>query len=545
MYGVPKAKDGFLMRRRKEILLGVGSLLVVATIGKVVPEQLAQSREKKAQIEASAIRPAYEAFYKGERIGVVRSKAAGIEAGYKAYDRLAKELGYEPDIKLDLQYTEIEHRGNYPELGGVIDKLEEVAINKLPYVKEQAYVLRIGDDFTVALKDEQSVTEALRLAQKKFLTADIDIEVDLDQPASNSLVKQPKVLMLEPDKERLLLTSSGQASNQSKAEKKATTTVKQEAQKDKATTNKQAEKLLEVGIAEKVLVAPAYVAPDKVKTVAEAVELITKENAEKKTYTVRKGDCPGKIAEDNDMKLSELYTLNPGLKDKKKSIHVGDEVVVMVPEPEIKVETKSQILYEEPIIRNIVRVKDNSMYVGASKVVDEGIDGEKRITAVITKVNGQEMAREIVGTSVVKEAKNKIVATGTKPVPVKSATGHYITPLRSYRITSGFGYRKRGFHRGVDFAAPRGTPIRAADGGRVESAGWHGGYGYMVVISHGKGISTAYAHMSKIGVKVGQKVAQGQTIGAVGSTGRSTGPHVHFELRLSGSPVNPMKYLKR
>ena len=98
-------------------------------------------------------------------------------------------------------------------------------------------------------------------------------------------------------------------------------------------------------------------------------------------------------------------------------------------------------------------------------------------------------------------------------------------------------------HTGWDFHAGYGESIRAVAAGTVVSAGWQGGYGQVVVISHGGGLSTLYAHQSKMLVGAGQKVVKGQVIGKVGSTGYSTGPHLHFEVRVNGSPVNPGGYL--
>lgn len=116
-------------------------------------------------------------------------------------------------------------------------------------------------------------------------------------------------------------------------------------------------------------------------------------------------------------------------------------------------------------------------------------------------------------------------------------------------ITSPYGYRihpifhVRKMHTGVDMTAGMGTPIHAAEGGSVVSAGWRGGYGKCVVISHGGGLATLYGHLSTISVSAGQKVGRGEVIGKVGSTGYSTGPHLHFEVRADGSPVNPANYL--
>ena len=116
------------------------------------------------------------------------------------------------------------------------------------------------------------------------------------------------------------------------------------------------------------------------------------------------------------------------------------------------------------------------------------------------------------------------------------------------RISSPFGFRihpKLGYrrmHTGMDFAANHGSPIRAADSGTVIFAGWYGGYGYAVIINHGKGITTLYGHSSKLYVSEGESVKRGQAIAAIGSTGLSTGPHLHFEVRKNGKPVNPANY---
>jgi len=120
------------------------------------------------------------------------------------------------------------------------------------------------------------------------------------------------------------------------------------------------------------------------------------------------------------------------------------------------------------------------------------------------------------------------------------------SPLRSYRITSGFGVRFHPIlrrwrpHHGVDYAAPYGTPVRSVANGTVIFAGWRRGYGKTVVVRHNNGYTTLYGHLSRIYVKRGQYVEQGQSIGAVGSTGLSTGPHLHYEVRHYGKRINPL-----
>ena len=129
--------------------------------------------------------------------------------------------------------------------------------------------------------------------------------------------------------------------------------------------------------------------------------------------------------------------------------------------------------------------------------------------------------------------------SGTVATP--SAAG-LIWPLQG-PITSPFGPRWGGFHPGIDIGVPEGTPIHAAAAGTVIWCGWDGGYGNLVVIDHHDGIATAYAHQSQIEVSCNENVDQGQVIGLVGSTGFSTGPHLHFEVRVNGTPVDPLGYL--
>ncbi|PJI91549.1 murein DD-endopeptidase MepM/ murein hydrolase activator NlpD [Yoonia maricola] len=119
-------------------------------------------------------------------------------------------------------------------------------------------------------------------------------------------------------------------------------------------------------------------------------------------------------------------------------------------------------------------------------------------------------------------------------IPVKS----------SFRYTSGFGPRWGRLHAGTDFAAPIGTPIYATADGVVSHAGWSSGYGRLIKISHDFGIETRYAHLNSMDVRVGQRVSRGERIGAMGNSGRSTGPHLHYEVRVNGNPVNPMTYIR-
>jgi murein DD-endopeptidase MepM/ murein hydrolase activator NlpD len=131
--------------------------------------------------------------------------------------------------------------------------------------------------------------------------------------------------------------------------------------------------------------------------------------------------------------------------------------------------------------------------------------------------------------------------SGSVAVGPPSAAG-LVWPVHG-TLTSGFGPRWGRMHEGIDIAGGSGTPIAAAATGTVISAGWSGGYGQLVVLDHGNGLSTAYAHLSSIAVRAGQTVPQGSVVGGMGTTGNSTGVHLHFEVRVNGSAVNPLGYL--
>ncbi|HVI35725.1 MAG TPA: peptidoglycan DD-metalloendopeptidase family protein, partial [Gaiellales bacterium] len=143
------------------------------------------------------------------------------------------------------------------------------------------------------------------------------------------------------------------------------------------------------------------------------------------------------------------------------------------------------------------------------------------------------------------QAKLAAAQNGSAPVadgPVRPGSGGLIWPVNG-PIVSPFGMRWGRLHAGVDIAVPSGTPVHAAKSGKVLIAGWVSGYGNYTCIGHGGGLSTCYGHQASIGVSVGQSVSQGQVIGISDCTGHCFGPHVHFETRINGAPVNPMGYL--
>lgn len=277
-------------------------------------------------------------------------------------------------------------------------------------------------------------------------------------------------------------------------------------------------------------------------------EALTANTTGDTTYTVQKGDTFMALAFDNDMSMEELEALNPGIDI--DTLMIGQELNMKEEIPVLSVKTMDTVSYEEAVAAPVQEVEDSSMYTGDSKVLDPGAEGQSLVTADITYVNGKETGRNITDTTVITEPQTRVVAVGTKERPSWLPKGYFIWPVYG-TITSGFGNRSifgsYSYHGGIDIAAPYGTGISASDGGTVTFAGRATGsywsYGNLVIINHGNGKQTYYGHCSSVLVSVGDKVYQGQTIARVGSTGRSTGNHCHFEVKDGGTSHNPLGYL--
>ena len=161
---------------------------------------------------------------------------------------------------------------------------------------------------------------------------------------------------------------------------------------------------------------------------------------------------------------------------------------------------------------------------------------------LVREVRGIERAQAAVRAKLARAARAQPAAPAPPSGPVRRGSGDLIWPVNG-PLTSPFGPRWGRLHAGIDISAPDGTPIRAADAGRVVIAGWEGGYGNYTCIQHSAEMSTCYAHQSRLGTSVGASVRQGEVMGFVGNTGNSFGAHLHFEVRMGGSPVDPAGYL--
>ncbi len=222
--------------------------------------------------------------------------------------------------------------------------------------------------------------------------------------------------------------------------------------------------------------------------------------------------------------------------------------------PYLMVQIRCTEIHDEPIPFEYTTLRDRTKYIGYSEVRIPGEDGINHITADVIYLNGVEQYREILSEEVVKKPVTQVTVVGSYRVNGDAKpgvpTGEFIWPLPScHMICSEFGYRWGKLHAGIDISGNGvyGKDIIAADGGVVKQINrtddWGGGYGYYVIVDHGSGYVSVYCHCSEILVEAGQKVTQGELIAKVGSTGDSYGAHLHFEIRINGTSVDPVPYL--
>jgi murein DD-endopeptidase MepM/ murein hydrolase activator NlpD len=261
---------------------------------------------------------------------------------------------------------------------------------------------------------------------------------------------------------------------------------------------------------------------------------------EQRYHSVEKGQTLSGIAGIYGIGLSELMAMNPGVVPER--LQIGQELKLERVVPLLTVRTTEVATYIEEIPFEIEYENSAAMFKGEQTVRLAGAKGERQVTAEIVKENGVETGKNELDSVTLSAPAAQVVLVGTKDPPPLIGTGSFQYPTRG-RLTSRFGARWGRMHNGIDLAASSGTSIRAADGGKVTFAGWSGSLGYLVKIDHGGNRETWYGHCSKLFVKAGDKVYQGQHIANVGNTGNSTGAHLHFEVHINGAAKNPLNYL--
>ncbi len=294
-----------------------------------------------------------------------------------------------------------------------------------------------------------------------------------------------------------------------------------------------------VELLENIDITLQYTASENWRSLDEISGIIHSNSVETMTYTVQEGDLWSDIAASHGMSEDTLAAMNPDVDP--ASILAGDEIVISEAVPLMSVRTTETVSEDVTIEHGTQYVYSSSYWSGDSIVTKRGVDGLKRVTSEIVSIDGKVREKNVISEEVLTEPEDQVITLGTRS---------FVLPFPGYKtITSSFGWRtlrgKPNNHTGIDFAGAYGSRVQASYSGKVIFAGWNGSYGKCVIIDHGSGYQTLYGHNSRIAVSVGDYVSQGQTIAYVGSTGNSTGPHCHFEIRINGVKVNPAKYLWR
>lgn len=353
-----------------------------------------------------------------------------------------------------------------------------------------------------------------------------------------------------------------------------------------------ASKLNAIKINEKIAYSETVTSPTRILTEAEAYKLLTIGEKDPVTYTVAEGDTVSSIAAKYDITQDEIYANNTDIKE--FTLQIGQELRITLPDPAITVTTVESVSEIIPTAPEMVIRRNSDLAEGKRIVASPGKSGAKRVDYRLTKENGEIVREEWLGQEVVRRSAPIVIVKGTKVIveekpvveepversstaeeesssersrerssvessssenssssqsssesdnqeEVTSGGSGFSWPVSGASVSSTFGARWGKMHAGIDLTGP--STIKASAPGTVTYAGEMNGYGSIVIISHGDGFETRYGHLRSINASVGQSVSRGQSIGVMGNTGRSTGIHLHFEIRKNGTPKNPLSYL--
>lgn len=392
--------------------------------------------------------------------------------------------------------------------------------SNIEYIKEQVFHSTANDKETI---------------QK------LDSTIQIQAEASAIIIDGKPVVFLENQEtaedvmKRLKLAYVTQAQLDEVEARKAAPETELQPLKDNET------RIIDVRVAENVSFDSEKVSPEEILSAEEAVTFLQKGTLEEKKYVVNEGDVLGTIANNHGLALDQFLALNPGLTE-DTVVKIGQEVNVTALKPFVKIIVEKEENRKEAIAFANETVNDETMPKGETKVKQEGKNGERSVTYKISTENGATTSSVVTSEVVLTEPVAHIVVKGTKVIPSRG-TGNLAWPTVGGYISSKQGYRWGKNHKGIDIARPSNRTIKAADNGKVVSAGYDGGYGNKIVIDHQNGLRTVYAHLETISVSVGQTVSQGSAIGVMGSTGNSTGVHLHFEVYKNGALQNPLNYV--
>lgn len=276
-----------------------------------------------------------------------------------------------------------------------------------------------------------------------------------------------------------------------------------------------------------------------VQSNASARQQMTEGGAVRFYHLVEEGETLSSIAKAFSVDTDSIYDENN--KEKLETISRGDKICIHKTVTPVSVEMVETGKMKEIVPYETIKKKSKKYYIGDEVVEVKGVDGVQIFEGTVTKVGGKITDRDTKSIEVLTKKVDKLILVGATKRPKTAPTGTFKNPLTpgSYVVTSRPGWRWGRTHEGIDMGCGVGNPVYASDGGVITCSGGYGGYGNCIDIQHNDGWMSRYGHLSSMVVRVGDKVYQGQLIGYSGNTGRSTGAHLHFEIRHNGVFVDP------
>lgn len=389
--------------------------------------------------------------------------------------------------------------------------------SNITVVPEQVFTIAVDEEEALKTLEQKIEIEAEALAVK---VGDQTVAYVKNQADFEETIKQLKLLFVSEEQLETLNTS-----NQVQPLEKNETRIKA------------------VNIDESVKVEATKVSPTYITEPKQLAKRLVEGGKVMKNYTVQQGDTLNSIAKAYGISVNEIVKNNPHLTADSNPV-IGEKLKIEIVEPYVNVEVQYEALKLRSVDYQTEVKKSSSLLKGKTEVKQEGQKGKRELLFAITEVNGERKSKVTVSDEVVAEPITEIKVVGTKETP-HLGTGSFAWPAVGGYVSSKMGPRWGRNHDGIDIARPSDYTIKASDNGKVIKSASHSTYGNYVVIDHNNGYETLYAHLSSSSVSVGQTVAKGQKIGVMGSTGRSTGVHLHFEVYKNGTLVNPLNVLNQ
>ncbi|WP_144513438.1 M23 family metallopeptidase [Bacillus sp. FJAT-22090] len=467
------------------------NIVIKATISILLISGLSFNMAFAKEDDSNTLKEIYHIYSNGEYVGALSDRTEmeamidrKIQDSHSQYENLSLTASSNLSVVSEQVFT-----------ASTNDETTLQKLDKLIEVEATAFALSVNDEMAVCVKNIEAYQEAVHKLKLHFVSED---ELNAVEARKHSMETLPEL-------------------------KENETRIK------------------DIVLKEKVSGVTVQVNPDKIVSPDDAVKLLLEGTLEQETYKVAAGDVLGTIAGKYNLTSAELMAINPGITD-STLLQIGQELNVTVLKPLINVEVQYEKKAEEVIKHTQKVVETEDMYKGDTKVKQEGSDGKKIATYLVRQENGVQVGQSVIEETILEEPKDHIVLKGTKVIPSRGS-GVFAWPAEGGYISSKMGYRWGRQHEGIDIARPSGYTIKASDNGVVEAAGKDGTYGNRIIVNHQNGYKTIYAHLSSISVSVGDVVPQGSKLGVMGSTGRSTGTHLHFEVKKNGVTINPLSVL--